>query len=71
MYYIVQEPESKMHYIKNVENADDGTYRKLEKDGFNIKGQFGREDYAKHWVDWYNGDMTYKEHRKFLDLHEQ
>ena len=70
MYYIIKEPESKKHYVKNIENSTDATYRKLENDGFDIKGVFGREDYAKHWVDWYNGDMEYKAHRKFLNLKE-
>jgi len=67
MYYIIRQPQG-LHYIKHIPNSDDGTYRQLEKDGFDIKGQFGREDYAKHWIDWYNGDMTYEEHKSFLGL---
>ena len=67
MYYIIEE-ENKKHKVIEVEKANDGTYNELQKKGLEVRGQFGRIDYANHWKDYYNGDITEKEHKQFLNL---
>ena len=66
MYYIVKETESKMHYIKEVKNSTNETFSKLSKDGFDVKMSFSEKHQAKHWVDWFNGDVSHKDHENFM-----
>jgi hypothetical protein len=44
------------------------TYYDMQKDGFDLCGQFGRSDYANHWADYKNGKISEKEHKLFLGL---
>ncbi len=64
MFYIHK--ENGVHKVMEIEKADD--HNNLRKQGYDIKGQFGRIEYAQHWADYYNGKITKQEHRKFLGL---
>jgi len=39
------------------------------KQGYKIIGCFGRKDYAEHWLKYHNGQISLKEHKKFLDIY--
>ena len=55
MYYIIKDDKKKPFKLKRVEDANDGTYHFMKMLHEDIKGQFGRQDYAQLWCDFENG----------------
>jgi len=63
MFYIVKRQNS-VYFLKEISDAivTDATYHYLTDDkdlGYtDVKGQFGRKDYAQLWCDMYNNVIT-------------
>lgn len=66
-YYHIHfnESETPKHTIKKSYSDYDFADPDL---GYKRVGMFGREDYAQHWCDYYNGKITKEEHRTWLGL---
>jgi len=67
MYFLYKDNNFKKSKIKVIESKTK-SYNDLKKEGFDLCGQFGREDYANHWADYKNGKISEKKHRIFLNL---
>ena len=63
MYYLYKDIHHKISIYPS-----EMTYYELEKDGYELHGQFGRLDYAKHWKDYKNGEISEQAHKRFLGL---
>ena len=65
MFYLIKENNNNF----NNNNCTDGTHWDLgvKYGKENVIGHFGREDFAEHWRDFYNGDISKEEHRRWLD----
>jgi len=60
MFYVVGERGKKLIVIERF-NTTDATYHEVKKEFDRIEGQFGREEYANIWKDFYNGDISRRE----------
>ena len=67
-YYltIVETFENNIKHYEYIVMKSYCTHKELSDQGFDIHGCYGREDYAAHWRDYKNGDLTEKEHEEFL-----
>ena len=68
MYYIVKHKNRKDYSLVQVKEADDGTYREIKELTDDIKGQFGRLDYAEIWCDFHNDKITRDQLRIRLNI---
>lgn len=60
MYYLIN-VGGEISIKEVVTTKPDETYSFLKYQGFDLKGQFGRLDYAEIWKDFYNKKITRKE----------
>jgi len=68
MYYIVKLIDKKEYIIINIDKTTDRTYYDLKLQVEDIKGQFGRKDYATIWTDYHNNKITNKQLRYRLNI---
>lgn len=68
MYYIIKKPNQENYSLLHIENTTDGTYHEVKEQVDDLVGQFGREDYAQIWCDYYNGVITMVEVKSKLRL---
>jgi len=57
MYYLIN-TNGNVEIKEVKEPTTDATYHNLKQQGFNVRGQFGRLDFAEIWKDFYNGKIS-------------
>lgn len=67
MFYIIKKSKTSPFTLVEVKNATDATYRTVKDSTFDIKGQFGRRDYAEAWCKYRNGEITMEQLNTLLD----
>lgn len=66
MYYIIK--ENNIYRVHDVADATDGTYHDLQDLGYELYGQFGKEDYAQNHVDYYNKKITKEKFNSLMNF---
>ena len=68
MYFLYKSKTSTSGSHFKICASNTKTWYELEKADFDLCGQFGRLDYARHWANYKNGKISQKEHMRFLGL---
>ena len=68
MFYVHKQDKETKFKVTEIENGTDSDCVAVKLLSKEFQGQFGRRDYAEHWRDYYNGDISEDKHRKFLGL---
>ena len=68
MYYIVKKENEEEYSLLRIEDTTDATYDSVKAMTVDIKGQFGRLDYAEIWCDFHNNKITREQLRSKLNI---
>ncbi len=68
LYYLCEDREGKYYVHSDKATLPYSTMKSLfEAEGEKLHGCFGKIEYAEIWRDFYNGDITRKQLRKYLN----
>lgn len=69
VFFIHLDKDSNTYKILEISGIlfTDASHRNLKENGFDVKGCFGRKDYAEIWCDFYNGKYNRNMLHKKLD----
>jgi hypothetical protein len=66
MYYVLKrKPDTAFEVVKVLFF----TYETVKQHNYQVKGKWGRKDYAQYWCDFYNDKINMETLKGFLDQH--